>query len=915
MTASGALLKSKLYPPRLSSRLVTRVALMERLNERRDCPVTLITAPPGYGKSTLALQWLQAGADKFAWLSLDENDSSLPDLVAYLIAALQTVASDVGHDTALALQSPQIVNPERLADMLLAELDDLDAPTTVVLDDYHAISDPAAHRFLGRFLYRLPEGLRVVILSRTVPPLELSRLRGQGRLQEVYAIDLQFSVGEAAALMNNVARQQLPPEVVTLLAERTEGWPLGLHLAALSMRDSAEVDDFAARFAADGNRAVTDYLLSEVLDRLTERQRGILLRLSVLERFCAPLIDYTLQTAASGIDSQTLLDALWSANAFVVALDDQGTWYRFHHLFRQLIDRQLRRAFSAEEIGALHARAGEWLERNGLIEEAIAHMLRAGEPDRAARIVEHHVEGQVNREQWRLVERWTSMLPAETRQRPGMLVTQALVEQFRLRIQVMATLLEQARAGLDAGLGDYSPKEQTTLRAKISSLSSSGLMVGNTPQTIKERAEFALEHLDPSSTYIYSVAELWQVCALQMEGHAQEAVELVRKRLDVLTDPTSARTMRMFLGLCYVHHNEIDLPGMRAAGRDYLDAARRAEQVISTGWANFVLGWAAYQSNDLGTARGYFAHSIADRFRLHARTVIDSYTGMALLEHALGNREGSAAVLESMREFLLEQELVPLLPVADSLHMRLFGGGGAVFAMIAGMDGQMALGTWELPVLTACRVMIADGRPRVLVEAGALLDSIYELAASRNSKVQLLQTGLLQVLLLCKLGRDDEALARLRAMVQMSEPGYALRYYADAGLGTQIDPTSDVRLGLVPLLRALAEEDADIAPTTRGYIGRILATFGETLEGPATTTATAMGGTVPLLAVDLLGQLTNRELDVLTLLANRLSNKEIAAQLFISPRTVKKHTVNLYHKLDVSGRREAVARARALGLI
>jgi LuxR family maltose regulon positive regulatory protein len=381
----------------------------------------MVSAPAGYGKTTLVNLWLNAVAYPSAWLALDEYDDDLFMFVAYLCAAIATVEPSFGRHTKNMLESPAQLGAQQLADVFLHELEAIHSPMVVVLDDYHVLRQQEIHNFLERVLLHLPATVHVVLTTRADPPLRLTRMRLRGQLVEIRGAQLQFTLTEAADLLRTLIGVPAPPEIARLLVERTEGWPVGLQLAAITLREHEDFAAFSTAFVRSTNQLVSEYLLQEVLEDLPPEEYLFLLRCSVLDRFCASLCDAIVDGTPHQLTAQLLLDTLCQRNLFVIALDDEGRWYRFHPLFRELLQRQLRLTLTAQEIAALHDRASGWFGVHELVVEAILQSIHAGDDVSAARLVEQNVHGALNREEWRSVERWLNMLPNHTRQRPGLL--------------------------------------------------------------------------------------------------------------------------------------------------------------------------------------------------------------------------------------------------------------------------------------------------------------------------------------------------------------------------------------------------------------------------------------------------------------------------------------------------------------
>ncbi len=889
------LLQIKLYRPRTQGG-IPRPRLIERLQQHLDGSLTLVSAPAGYGKSMLINQWMEQTGRPGAWLSLDEYDSTLGTVVSYVVAALTSVFPEIGSGTQNLLRAASLSSPERLAESVLHDIEGLPQPIVLTIDDYHAISDAATHTFMARFVELMPRFLQLVLITRVDPPFSLARLRGQGLLHEVRAAHLRFDHEETADLLQDILEEPLPPRMIDLLAERTEGWPAGLRLAAISLQDTPDPEAFVSRFAEGNNRLLMDYVVDEVLAGLPDSERALLMRMSVLDRFCVPLLAAISEPGVGDSAGQQLLERLWGANLFLIALDDSGTWFRQHHLFRDLLRQQLIMNYSAGEVALLSARASNWSEEAGLIEDALKYAVRAADPQRAAQLVEARLHEALNVEEWRRLERWLAALPEQVKGRPGIVAAQLAVDQIRFKVRSAKALTSAARGQLESSELGFTPSQRREWEGMLDAYEVSLFSPDITPFEAIRLAERALESLPPQATYIRSLAALWQVYAMQMSGKPQAAAALAESRLQVQPEGSPVFTNRMLLALGTVYYGETDLRNLMNTALVYRRFAHRSGQTLSIGWSAFLLGWTHYQNNELKEAEQSFAEVRALQELVHVRCAIDSLIGLALTQNALQRKEEARHTLGELRALLLQHEAIRMLPLADTLAWRLgFAEHSALLTSSsitpAMVRTQLALDLWEVPALTMARADIESRDPERLTAAENVLRESRQFASSRNSKRLLLRVGALEAFLHLAREEPERATATLRDTVLLGERGGARREILD------------IAPALYPQIRQLAESGL-----ARGYLEGMLACYSplEQLLLPAEAGQNS---------AELAGVLTYREVEVLLLVERRLSNQQIAQRLYVSPHTVKKHTVNIYRKLDVKNRREAVALARALHLL
>jgi len=740
------------------------------------------------------------------------------------------------------------------------------------------------------------------LLVRSDPPLKLARLRASQQVLEVRAAQLRFTQDETRELMGRIMGDLATDETIALFSERTEGWAAGIHLAATSMRDSSNAAGFALGFARSGSQPIVEYLVSEVLERLEEPERTLLLCTSVLPRFCAPLCDAVLAQVGQGSAGAAFLDRVRSMNLFLVALDEDGTWFRFHHLLADILSHRLRLTLNEATIARLHSAASRWFEANGLIDEAVTHSLSAHDAVHAARLVEVYADDLLNSENWRSLERWIALLPVEQTKRPALLVARGWVEQFRFRPTSIFTLAQQAEDGLACDAGEYSPTKANTIRGEISALRALASMHTNQWEQCLHFGVAALAAIPSQSAYIRGVTEFAVLRAVARLGRPDAAIDRAQLWLSEQGSKPDSRSLRMLLALCGVHYDLLDLGELSATTASYLLLAQQAKRPVSVAWASWLLGFIHYQRNELSAAESYFASVVQHPDWAHTRTVIDSWTGLTLCLRAQGKHVEASRQAGELRSHLLQGGLVELTPVADALaaYLEILAGRPVRLSDSYAEDlpRQLGLDLQVLPFQVWALAGIHSGLRSQQAKLAAKLTEYHAHLATHPVPRRLLELLLIEALLHAVQDEPKAALDAVRRAVAVAEPGGSLRFFVDMGSA------------LKPYLYDLA--DQGVAPE---FIARLLAAYT-----PEESMAVALEKPVALLTANssaILGPdiLSNRELDVLLLLERRLSNKEIAQILVISPRTVKRHTISIYGKLQVNSRRSAVARAKMLGLM
>ena len=713
--AASLLLATKLHRPRASAALVPRPRLLEELKAGLSQRLTLISAPAGYGKTTVVNQWLDSIDHPTAWISLDEHDGDLAVFLSYFVAAVRSIYPDAGRSTETLLKAPTLPSPGRLADSLLHDLVALPGPLILVLDDYHMIQTVDVQVAMARLVQHMPAHVHLVLTTRADPPLPLERLRGRQQLVELRSADLRFTPEEASRLLRQMLGPAAADETAALLEESTEGWAVGLQLAAISLRGRSDPVAFARKIAQSSHQLAADYLLAEVLEGLPQAQRTCLLQTSLLDRFCVPLCDEIRGEASQELTGADFVRAVRRSNLFLVPLDDEETWFRYHHLFQHLLRNRLRQHYSDADIRDMHARASTWFAAHGLLDEAIVHAVKAKDVRRAAALVEDHVHPSLDREDWRQVERWIGLLPADVLNRPRLLVAQAWLHYIRYQFPAIVTLLDAAENALASEPASIQANE-TTLRGEISTLRATIAYNQNDVQSMVRLAEAAMQQLRPEMQYAMGQANFFYVSGLQATGQYAAAVEFAHRQLEAAYGwEAHSLAMRLLLALSSIHTEMAELPALQAVATTFQQLAHQTGMGLSVAWSHCILGWVHYQRNELAAAEQCFRNLIPLARAAHGRAVLDGYTGLVLTALAQGHAHEALAAIAFLRELLLERGMLALGPIAELLQQRVSlvcEPSSALDWRPGGRGAQVPVEFWEQPVLTQVRTLLVKGTSR-----------------------------------------------------------------------------------------------------------------------------------------------------------------------------------------------------------
>jgi LuxR family maltose regulon positive regulatory protein len=906
------LLATKLHLPRARPGFLARPRLLERLTDGAARELTLVCAPAGFGKTALLADWARGSHRPVAWLSLDAGDNDPARFWRYVAAAIGRLRPEVGQ-WLTALLDPPPRSFEAVATALVNQLAAGSEGIVLVLDDYHLVEAPPVHESIGLLLGHLPPQLRLVVASRSDPPLGLARLRGGGQLAELRAADLRFTAEETAAVLHAALGAGLPEAAVAALAARTEGWAVGLQLAALSLQRRADPARFVATFTGS-HRYVLDYLTQEVLDRQPEQLVTFLLETSVLDRLSGPLCD-----AVTGRhDSQALLEQVERANLFLHPLDEVRGWWRYHHLFADLLQARLQQE-QPDQVAELHRAAAAWHEEHGLADEAIRHALAAGDAAWAARLVGRHAQALLERLEGPTLHRWLAALPPDVvRSQPRLRLAQAIIALIGGRVDAAEALIAQAErtfgvaappepppGGTPSGLGNVAGM-LAWLRAELARRR------GDADATI-QFAQQALALADADDQYLNYFGRWNLAVGTLLQGRVTDA-EAAFGEL-AAADLWSTGPQRYFA----VHAHYMLAQVQRGQGR--LGAALRScqqglELAMPAGGAALPVAGVALvglaevlrERGELDAALDHASEGVAlCRQLAYGQWLGTGLATLARVRQARGDQAGALAAIGEAEQAVPNPEEIAdlILPVAVQ-RARLLLAHGQV-AQAARWTRQRGLGVEDEPSyarereqLVLARVLLAEQTPEPAVR---LLERLHDLAAAQGRVGSVLEVRALQALALQAVGDHAGALAALAEALALGwQEGY-VRVFVDEGAP------------MAGLLRKLAvaaakSQAAATAQLPGTYQDRLLGAFEQAglpvLPRPRPGGAALSGLALPL---------SGRELEVLQLLAAGSSNQAIAEELVVTLATVKSHVTHIFDKLGVANRTQAVIRARQLGLL
>jgi ATP/maltotriose-dependent transcriptional regulator MalT/ActR/RegA family two-component response regulator len=887
--ADVGILRTKLHRPPVTRDLVPRPRLFELLDAGRPRPLTLVSAPAGYGKSVLISSWLESGDWPSAWLSLDESDSDLHQFLHYFVAAVRDVFADVLKDTLSLSNTQGLPSLAGLVTSLSNELEVIDKPFILVLDNYDRIDARSpVNDLLQQLLVRPPIPLHLVFITRRDPPLSLLSLRAQNQVTDVRTQDLRFTLAETRELMAKVIAFTPGDETLDNLQQELEGWAVGLRLVALAVSQVENPDEILKNLRG-GIQQAQEYLTHEVVAKQSPPMQEWLVKSSVLDRLCGPLCDAVCgneaSTGVADLDGDGFIVAALTSNLFVIPLDLQGEWFRFHHMFQQLLQRELGKRLTPDEITRLHLCASDWFESQGLVEEALAHTLASGDTERAAQIVEQKARTLLNEGQWYVLEKWVTRLPdSVVHGRPELLLALAWVRYYHMDVVAIPPLLDRIDELME---GDV---ETHRLSGAVAVLRSFIAYALNDGARSLQYAEHALDQLDVMDVHFRARSELFFGLAGQMEGQRERVTRVLTEWLE---DPSPLHPLREKIlahSLTFVNYIAGD---MREAER-YI---RQRNVVISHGlenlvpWNDYFAGLVHLQRGELDQAIHFLKEAASRKYFHHIRGAIDTLAALTFAYQMQGQPDQADATLESLGEFVTRLDSF-FSVLTDSCAARLAlmqGRSEAAFGWLSTnasppVEGMMF---WlEIPCVTWCRTLIAEGSATSLREAEDRLQEYADMNEASHNICQLIGILAMQSVACGKLGKAEQAVSHLQRALELGQSGGFIFPFIELGRP------------MAELLQRLPKQGDNAT-----FVEQLLSAFGEA-EVATEVVAESYRANQPFIE-----PLTRRELDILELLGQRLQNKEIATRLFVSPETVKTHLKHLYQKIGVDNRREAGARA------
>ena len=904
-------LQTKLNRPVVTRDLVVRSRLLQQLDAGLNGAITLVVAPAGFGKTTLITSWLQTATGDnglplpATWLSLDEGDDDLNVFLQYFIAALRVIYPDACPETLDLLTARQQPPIKVLRDTLSNEIAALPERFVVVLDDLHAPHGQTLFEFLNGWLHHWPRQMHLILLTRFNPPLPLSSLRVKGLLTEIRTRDLRFTQAEAAAYFSQVVDFTSDEPAVALLQQRLEGWIAGLKMASLSLGNGASLQDLASALL-DQDVFIADYLIDEVVSRQSPKIQRFLLRSSILDQFSVSLAESLMDESDADCNVRDCMDYIESADLFLIPLDSHREWYRYHNLFRDVLRQKLANSMMAADMKVLHRRAAAWFFAHDLHEQAINHALEAKDLALVAFYMEQSLRDVLNREDRLELARWLRVLPEEFIQiSPALLIMRAFDQGFRWELSLLAQTTEQAEALIDKN----DPSEHTkTLLGLINVIKGQAYYHVNQYEQVIAPCQQALAELPEEWRYVRGLAGVYLGISLYASGRPEAAERFLAGQYESYRNKSDSYALRLLLSNAI---NQIQAGNYEYAeriARTMLKLSEQGHLLVIEGWANYLLGFINYEWNELDKATYHFGR-VSDMFyTTQLAAARNGLIGSAYTARALGRYDEALQIIDKLSEIDVEAHGYERMDTTSARARLLLSSGNAEAA-----ERWIHVDTFQLPdqslimwmeqtSLTKARILLARNRGADTQMALQILDPITDLAERSLNTRTIIEVLALRALALLNLGDSAGARKTLIRSVELARRGQFIRTFVDLG----------------PQMQHLLHQISGHPPVSV-TVGHILAAFasGESAGKPSTllpqaTSAPSSNGSN---GDNVDEHLTQRELEILLLMSEPISLREIATRMTISYTTARRYTINIYSKFQVHSRWEAVEAAVQKGII
>lgn len=892
-----AVLQTKLHRPPVTNDVLIRSRIIQSFESKKELPFSLISAPAGFGKSMAVSQWLDQTDNLYAWVSLDNDHNDLRTFLNYLKSAIERIFPNVLEELSSYLSAGILPPIKVLSYAVINDLDTIQQSFILTFDDYHKITNQQIHEFVNMLLTYPPEHMHFCMITRVDPPLNLNKLMANNRMHEVRMSDLSFTNEEISELFLKLNKTNLNDEMAEAFFNKTEGWVVSLRMAFLHVQKSEDAAKVLDTLKGD-SYSLSLYLLEEVLKKQPKEIQKLLLKTAVLDRFSADLIDAIMNLEGALENEYTgrkFIEWLIQGNLFIIPLDDERKWFRFHHLIQELLGSRLKSDIEVNQIKEIHERAGSWFAKHQFIEEAIAHKLAADSPKEACEIIERYRMAELDNDNWAVVQKWLKIIPENQKVKGAdLLLSEAWISYENFQLEKMYGIVQEVLA-----IVNNDPEKKKLLGEAHLLLGMLNVWGGNGVLAI-EHLEKAANLLPKNYKLVMGVLRLHQALARSIMGYKEEALVQLKKQL-AENHKNPVYVTRLLAGLFYVNQFAGHLPYAIDGAKRAQNASKNHGMVYTNAMAICMEGTALFSAFKLKEALKIFEQISEYRFNLHVGTALDAMAGKTITLQLLNRPKDADKSLKLLHSFEKMSNASAHTPISASCRARLLLLRGDVsLAMdwektIQEKPGYANTFVWvEVPILTQIRVLLVKNDEASLKKAEDVLHRFLDLVEDLHLVNQIIEAKVLQVLLYDKLGSVNKASKALVEVLNLAETGNFIRPIIEGGERIE-------RL----LLKLNVEK------SLRTFVQELLQIFNN-LE---VTKLKQTMDTKELPMSDLADLITLREREIIRMLNKGLRNKEIADLIFVAEGTVKKHIYNICQKWNVNSRIHLLKIARELGLI
>lgn len=880
--------------------IIQRTNLFAKLDSGEGKNLTLVSAPAGYGKSMTVSSWLEDSTRRYAWLSLAKGDDDLLLFFQYITGAIARTFPDSCNNTSILLLESRELQKELLIEAIINDLTTIGESFVLVLEDYGFIHNQEIHDILDSLIRLCPPNLQLVVTTRRDPPFSMQHLRASGKITELRQRDLRFSSAEIVNFFHRAVGFEINDEQTEMIEQRIEGWPAGLRLLSLAMSGRKAAMQTLRELLSEP-REIAEYLMAEVLSNQPEDMRKVLLKTSILRRFNEKICRYFGSVSPEG---KNYLSIINQANLFCVPLDNTENWYRYHHLFQDLLQHKLNAWYCEEEINSLHRNAAGWFERNGVLEEAIYHYMKIGESQLAHQVLENHRHELMNREQWVRLNRLLELLSSGSRlsESPGILICKAFLAENRFRHKDSLEYIEKLENLW--WMKDNKLPFRDSEKAELDALLAMKHFFAVDGKKAYSHAKSAINALPDSHTSVKGFAHVLAALGCQIQGKSGFALKDLSFALAASEFSDSTLKGRIFLAYCFVYWLSGDLDNLRNLASEYYSFAVSAGLKESQNFALYFTGVANYHKNDLVTAENNFNEARAIDYYLNINSYAHCSICLAMIKIQNGDTESAVNISEKLLKTGYDLSNNSILQLAQAFKVEIAlkeGRKNLIHQWLSHLNPEPISPVYRMysPYITEVKAIMYLGGKNDIGNARERLDNLLSFYLKTHQVPMLISLYALAAILAERNGESGSADNLLNRSLTLAAPGRFVNIFQ--GLGVEFQGLLGRQYG-----KGIHHE----------YLDRLSATYLSEGREDKNQIPQFSGEYQPL--IEQPGNdkhLSKRELEILKLLAERYSNKEIAAELFISVNTVKRHAINIYQKVGAHGRREAVVKARELNLI